>query len=371
MKSSTQFVKGTLILAFANLLCRFLGFFYKIFLAQALGAEGMGIYQLIFPVFSVCHALTASGIETAISRFTASRKEDGASFLYAGVSISLAASFLTGAVLWLGAASISVRLLHEPRCEVLLQILAAAIPLAAFHGCFSGYCLGRKQTAVPAAAQFLEQAARIGTVWLLCGIYVYQGKEITPSLAVFGLLAGETASSLLMLSFVSPGRPDLHPVSKYLKKCRTLLSMALPLTGNRLTLALLQSLEAALIPLCLRKSGLSTADALSLYGILTGMSMSFLMFPNALTASVSSMLLPAVSEEQARGDQRRISLTIEYTLQFGLTIGIFCMGLFLRYGQQLGELFFQEPPARTIRCCRRRRPEPAPWSAQVQETGWM
>ena len=50
MKSSTQFVKGTLILAFANLLCRFLGFFYKIFLAQALGAEGMGIYQLIFPV---------------------------------------------------------------------------------------------------------------------------------------------------------------------------------------------------------------------------------------------------------------------------------------------------------------------------------
>ena len=73
MKSSTQFVKGTLILAFANLLCRFLGFFYKIFLAQALGAEGMGIYQLIFPVFSVCHALTASGIETAISRFTASR----------------------------------------------------------------------------------------------------------------------------------------------------------------------------------------------------------------------------------------------------------------------------------------------------------
>ena len=75
------------------------------------------------------------------------------------------------------------------------------------------------------------------------------------------------------------------------------------------------------------------------------MSMSFLMFPNALTASVSSMLLPAVSEEQARGDQRRISLTIEYTLQFGLTIGIFCMGLFLRYGQQLGELFFQEPLA--------------------------
>lgn len=345
MKPSAQFVKGTLILSLTSLLCRFLGFFYKIFLAQALGAEGMGIYQLIFPVFSVCHALTASGLETAVSRFTASRKEEGPAFLYAGVLLSLSASFLTGAALWLGADFISVRFLHEARCGPLLKILAAAIPLAAFHGCFAGYCLGCKKTGVPAAAQFMEQAVRIGTVWLLCGIFAQQGREITPSLAVFGLLSGEIASSLIMLTFAAPGRPAAGRIPGLIKKCRTLLSMAMPLTANRLTLALLQSLEAVLIPLCLRRSGLNTADALSLYGILTGMSMSFLMFPNALTSSVSSMLLPAVSEEQARGDRRSISRTIEYTLQFGLSIGIFCMGLFLRYGQRLGELFFQEPLA--------------------------
>ncbi len=51
MKQFSIFLKGTLILTIAGLLSRFLGFFYKIFLAQALGAEGMGIYQLIFPVF--------------------------------------------------------------------------------------------------------------------------------------------------------------------------------------------------------------------------------------------------------------------------------------------------------------------------------
>ena len=72
MKQFSIFLKGTLILTIAGLLSRFLGFFYKIFLAQALGAEGMGIYQLIFPIFSVCHILYYSTASiTARSIFAA------------------------------------------------------------------------------------------------------------------------------------------------------------------------------------------------------------------------------------------------------------------------------------------------------------
>ena len=97
MRQFALFLKGTLILTIAGLLSRFLGFFYKIFLAQALGAESMGIYQLIFPVFSVCHALTTSGIETAISRFTAfAKKEERNAYLHAGLFLSLSASLEIG-----------------------------------------------------------------------------------------------------------------------------------------------------------------------------------------------------------------------------------------------------------------------------------
>lgn len=343
MRQFSLFLKGTLILTIAGLLSRFLGFFYKIFLAQALGAEGMGIYQLIFPVFAVCHALTVSGMETAISRFTAfEKKEENSSYLYAGLSLSLAASIGVACILWIRADVIAAFFLHETRCEPLLRILAASIPLSAVHSCFAGAYLGRKQTGIPAAAQLLEQSVRIGSVWLLCSIAVSKGQEITPSLAVFGLLSGEACSALFMLTFAGhAGSGLLHP-GKYLAKCRALLGMAVPLTGSRLSLNLLLSAEAVLIPLNLQKSGLSTADALSLYGILTGMALSFLMFPNAVTSSISAMLLPIVSEEQAKGNRRNISLAIEYTIQFGLTIGILCMGVFLRYGGALGTLVFRE-----------------------------
>lgn len=343
MRQFSLFLKGTLILTIAGLLSRFLGFFYKIFLAQALGAEGMGIYQLIFPVFSVCHALTASGMETAISRFTAfAKKEDRNSYLYAGLSVSLLASAAAGFILWSQAPFIAARLLHETRCASLLRILAAAVPLSAVHSCFAGSYLGKKQTGIPAFAQLLEQFLRIGTVWLLCSIHIQQGRPVTPSLAAFGLLAGEAGSALFMLTCTGESLPRFSGPETYVLRCRELLTMAVPLTGNRLSLTVLQSAEAVLIPLSLQRSGLSTADALSLYGILTGMAMSFLMFPNAVTASISAMLLPVVSEEQAKGNKKNISMTIEYTIQFGLSIGILCMGIFLHFGVRLGTLLFHE-----------------------------
>ncbi len=343
MRQFSVFLKGTLILTLAGLLSRFLGFFYKIFLAQALGAEGMGIYQLIFPVFSVCHALTTSGMETAISRFTAfAKKEEKGAWLYAGLFVSVLAASLAGLVLWTQAPFIAARLLHENRCEPLLRILAAAVPLSSVHSCFAGAYLGRKKTGIPAAAQLLEQILRIGTVWLLCSIKIQQGETITPALAVFGLLAGEAGSALFMLT-VTGGEQKvrIRPLND-LDKCRSLLRMALPLTGSRLSLTLLQSAEAVLIPLSLQKSGLTTAEALSMYGILTGMALSFLMFPNAVTASISAMLLPVISEEQAKGNKKSISSTIEYTIQFGLTIGILCMGIFLHFGDRLGTILFHE-----------------------------
>ena len=343
MRQFSIFLKGTLILTLAGLLTRFLGFFYKIFLAQALGAEGMGIYQLIFPVFSVCHALTTSGMETAISRYTAFAKDsEKDSWLYTGLFLSVAAASLTGFLLWIQSPLIAEHLLHETRCEPLLRILAAAVPLSSIHACFAGAYLGRKKTGIPAAAQLFEQFLRIGTVWLLCSIRMQQGRPVTPSLAVFGLLAGEAGSALFMLTFAGGGRASLHHPKNSLAKCRSLLRMARPLTGKRLSLTVLPSEEAVLIPLSLQKSGLTTAEALSMYGILTGMALSFLMFPNAVTSSISAMLLPVISEEQAKGNTRNISATIEYTIQFGLVIGVLCMGIFLHFGSQLGAILFHE-----------------------------
>ncbi len=65
-------VAGTVILTVTGLVSRFIGFFYRIFLSNVFGAEGMGLYQLISPVLALSFSLTVSGIQTAISKYVAS-----------------------------------------------------------------------------------------------------------------------------------------------------------------------------------------------------------------------------------------------------------------------------------------------------------
>mgnify|MGYP002612201590 CR=1 FL=1 len=66
-------ITGTLLLTAAGFAVRILGFFYRIFLSRTIGAEGLGLYNLVHPLYGICFALCAGSIQTAISRFVSAR----------------------------------------------------------------------------------------------------------------------------------------------------------------------------------------------------------------------------------------------------------------------------------------------------------
>ena len=78
----SKLAKGTIILTIAGFISRILGFFYRIWLSDQLGSELLGIYQMIFPISSVCYTIYASGIQTAISKLTAERKSSLSVFFH-------------------------------------------------------------------------------------------------------------------------------------------------------------------------------------------------------------------------------------------------------------------------------------------------
>lgn len=74
MSQKKSILVGTMVLTAAGFLSRFMGFFYRIFLSRIFGEEGVGLYQLIFPIYTLGYSLTTAGIETAISRTVARKK---------------------------------------------------------------------------------------------------------------------------------------------------------------------------------------------------------------------------------------------------------------------------------------------------------
>lgn len=353
-KQKHPLIAGTLILTLTGLASRFIGFFYKIFLSRTIGAEGIGIYQMIFPIYGVCYAFTTAGAEIAISRFVSGeiargKKEQARSILWIGLSMSLALSLFTTLTVYLNADLIALRLLHEARCANLLRIMSITVPFGACHSCISGYYYGLQKTAVPACAQLFEQLVRVAAVYIIYQVSLEEGLTLSPAAAVIGLVLGEFASMLFTLFAISSEslRTRTHktasfPTRSYAKR---MFREAAPVSANRVCMNLLGSAEAILLPLTLQQYGLTVERALSVYGTLTGMAMAFIQFPSVLTNAVSVMLLSSVSESQATGNQNQIARTIRKTIRFCLPLGIACTIFFLLTGKTLGTFFFKNQMA--------------------------
>jgi stage V sporulation protein B len=354
---------GTAILTLTGLITRCIGFFYRMYLAHLFGEEGMGIYQLISPVLALSFSLAAAAYQTAISKFVAeSAATNGrASFkpLFVGLSVSLPLSCLCTGVVYLGSEYIASSLLLEPRTASMLRIIAFSIPLGSVHACVNGYFFGIKKTAVPSLSQLLEQCARVGCVYAMSSFALSKGAAVTINVAVLGLTVGEFFSMLVSV-FAIYMRYRAEVLAKNAERkglllghsltnissfsfgtaYRRMMGMAIPLTANRIVLNLLHSVEAVSIPACLKLFGYDTKTALSVYGVLTGMAMPMIFFPNALTSSIAVLLLPVISESYALGDMKAVKKTIKRTISYCSLMGIICMAIFLLLGRWMGTVLF-------------------------------
>ena len=123
------------------------------------------------------------------------------------------------------------------------------------------------------------------------------------------------------------------------------MALAAPLMANRLIMNVLQSAEAIMIPNKLEEFGLTGSQAVSIYGILTGMAMPFIMFPSAIVNSLAVVLLPAVAKQQSIGNKSGIKKNLLLSVRYSLYMGILCIGIFTVFGHDLGMTVFQNHDA--------------------------
>lgn len=352
MSVKRTILKGTFILTITGFATRFMGFFYRIFLSHTFGEEGVGLYQLIFPVYALCFSLTSAGIETALARCVAKRvslgkKREAKAFLFTSILLSVTASCLVMLFLQKYSGLIASSFLQEERCADLLIILSYAFPFASVHSCIIGYYFGLKETGIPAFSQLIEQVVRILAVYLLYIAGLKNGTRFGIAIAVAGLVIGEIASSVFCFEMITKKMPlrqgiiqKFSDLSHYLTYAKELFTLSVPLTASRVLLNLLQSVEAVSIPLKLQESGLSTSYSLSIYGVLTGMALPCVLFPSAITNSVSTMLLPTIAEAQALNHKQQMKRIIQKSVCYCVLLGSLCCVLLLISGQWIGSCLF-------------------------------
>jgi stage V sporulation protein B len=284
----------------------------------------------------------------SISKLVASSKKslsEAINYFMCGLAISVSISIFVAGLVFFNAHYIATRLLFEPRCESLIKYMSFSIPFASIHSCICGYYLGLKKTNIPAISQLVEQTTRAFSIYLIIMLLEHNNVAITPSIAVIGALIGEIASatySIISIKCIKPKFPVLrNKINSIKNSSKQILILSLPLTLNKLMLSILQSMQSVLIPSMLGLYGLSSSESLSLYGIILGLVIPLIMFPSAIITSMTTMLLPTVSEADSNNNSVEIQLTIEKSISFCIIFGILCSAIFFKYGTPISIILFR------------------------------
>lgn len=338
---SNPLITGTILLTMAGTTSRFMGFFFRIFLNDIMGTTGLGLYQLVIPLMSICLALCCNGFQTATSKLVAEKSENRHSVLICALIMSTAISIVLTFVMYTNAHFISMHILGEYRCIPLVKMLSFSIIPAGIHSCINGYYYGLKKTAVPAITQLIEQTARIGSCYIIYTVLLSENRMFSPVHSICGIVAGEIAATLFSVTTLHRDFRVINVTRLQLRKSsKNMIFLFIPLSLNYILISLSSSIENLLIPKTLRSYGMSSSDALNVFGTLTGLALPVLLFPGVLCSCACVLLLPSISEANAAGRSGRVSSTISRSITFGLVFGLFFTAIFYFLSDFIGDYLF-------------------------------
>ncbi|RED87702.1 stage V sporulation protein B [Cohnella phaseoli] len=328
-----SFIQGAMILLAAGLLNRVLGFVPRIALPRMIGAEGVGLIQLVFPFTIVLLTLISGGIPLAVAKLVAEAdsKDDSAGagrILKLAVAISLGISLVAVVVCFLLSDFIATRIMTDSRVHSAFLAMIPVLPLVAVSSVWRGYFQGKQNMVPTAMSQTAETVFRIVFTLLLAWLLLPFGLEAAAAGGVLGMVVGECAGVLVLWrQFVRDRRKERPPSvtssaapapRRYL---RELLNTAVPVTGSKMIGSLSYLLESIMTVRSLTIAGVAAAGATAQYGALQGMVIPLLLLPGALTYSLAVSLVPSLSEAASRGDWAVIHARLQQSMKLAVITG--------------------------------------------------
>jgi len=340
-------LRGAALLTAAGLLGQALGFVYRIALSRALGAEYMGLYQLVLQAYAVGMALVSVGPSFAASRLTAefSARGDKAAqrvLLRQCARLFLPPLLLFGAAVFCFSDPISVYLLGDARTQLPLLVLVPCIALTAYENIHKYHLYGAGSVRLPAASELAELTLRMCAVLLLLAYFRPHGGEKAVALVVCGMVLSELFSAtflpLVCRARLSGGRATCD--RRALR--RRILRTALPVGATALLGNLMGTANAVLIPMRLAAAGWSAESAMRTFGVVFGMALPLLMLPYAFVAALCTVLMPRLARCAATGDLPTARALARRAFVLATVILVPAVTLLTLAGPFLGTLLFRE-----------------------------
>lgn len=325
-----KFIKSTFILLIGGLLTKLLGMLIKIVMSRMIGTEGLGLYMLILPTFSLFIGLSQFGMPIALSKLIAEDKKNNKRLFSSVFFVVLCINLFLIILIVLFAPILSNKLLHNPDTYYGVLAIALVIPFTSISSICRSYFFGKERMAPHVISNLVEDVARL--ILMIIGIPFFRDKGLNYAVCyiILSNIISEGLSILVLFLFlprkVVIKRSDLVPSKIYIHEC---LSIGVPNTTGRLIGSIGYFLEPIILTSVLLLVGYSQSFITREYGILSGYVMPLLLLPSFFTNAISQALLPVISREYTNGRvinvKRKIKQAIAISLLIGIPVTIFFM----------------------------------------------
>lgn len=338
------FLKGAIVLIVCNLIGKILGAIYRIPLSRLLGPVGMGMYQLIFPLYTMLLTISTAGIPVSISKLVAEYNAKNEFFnskkiFKIAVILLTVLSFLAATFVAIAAKFVAT-MQGNSSVYVCYYAIAPAILFVGILSAFRGYFQGNILMFPTAISSLVEQVVKMAFGLFLAGKWLQYGVEY----AVLGAIVAISISELVAVVFLFVNYLIYNHRHKVLKGktsqsfkflSKSIIGLSLPVTASSIIAPITNMIDSFLVVNLLMMTGYSSAEATSFLGLQSGVVESLVNVPVIIAVSISTVLLPNISAAQVSGSKEKVKELAEKSFQIALCISICCSICFFIFGKQI------------------------------------
>lgn len=317
------FLKSVILLMIGGLITKIISMLIKIVLARLIGPEGMGIYMLVSPTFTLLIALAQLGFPVAISKLVAEEKGNNKNLVFSVIPISLLLNIIIIIILFFSSGYISTNLLNEPRSYYALICIGLVLPFISISSILRGYFFGKQKMLPHVLSNITEDIVRLIALIIGIPIFLSKGLEYAVAFVVLVNIISEFTSILILFFFVPKNfkltKDDLKPNKNSIK---TVFSIGIPTTASRIIGSIGAFLEPIILTYVLIGIGYKNNYIVTEYGIISGYIMPLILIPSFFTLAISQALIPNISKAHSHGHYKYVKDKIKLAIFLSLLIGI-------------------------------------------------
>lgn len=318
-----KFIKSTIILIIGGFITKILGMVIKVINTRLIGLEGISLYMLIFPTFSLFMSLSQFSLPTSVSKLVSEDKYNNKNLVFSSIPIILIFDLILIAIILLSASFISINLLKDSRCYLPILCISCVLPFEAMSNMLRGYFFGKQKMLPHVISHIIEQIVRLVLTIILVPTLIKIDLVYAVSFLILVNMISEFTSIIILLIFmpkhIKITHQDIKPQRNNIKN---ILSISIPNTNTRLIGNIGYFLEPILLTSGMIAAGYDISYITLEYGIVAGYSMPLLLLPGFFTGAISNSLLPVISKANTLKQYSYIKRKLKQAILISLMIGI-------------------------------------------------